>query len=232
MEDARDHTVHGRDVLLVLVLTAAVLFALRWLLAGLPRSLLTVFGLLALQSAVPMVVLYLFVIRRRGLSWTAVGLRPAAPRWYAAAVGLAFASLPLVLAVNAGMQALMGGTMRNPQLDVLAPFAASWNGLLMMLAMAGVVAPFVEEVVFRGLLFGWLRPRIGLVVAMIASALAFGAVHAIPALIPALTVQGLFFAWLYARSDSLWPSVVMHGTFNAVMSILLYAAVAAGVPLR
>jgi uncharacterized protein len=86
--------------------------------------------------------------------------------------------------------------------------------------------------VFRGLLFGWLWARFGLGLGTVASALAFAFAHGIPALAPALAVQGVALAWLYARSDSLWPAVVMHGTFNGLMSILLYLAIAAGVPLR
>jgi membrane protease YdiL (CAAX protease family) len=224
--------VRGRDLLIVLVLTVAILFALRMLLGGVPRTPPAVFALLTLQSAVPMTILYLLVIRRRGLTWRAIGLRPAQPRWYAAAVALAFLSLPVVMAVNAGVQALLGEPLRNPQLEMLAPAAFSWSALALMLAMAGVVVPIVEEIVFRGLVFGWLWRRFGFGLGMLASALVFAFAHGIPALAPALAVQGVALAWLYARSDSLWPAVVMHGTFNALMSILLYAAIAAGVPLR
>ena len=224
--------VHGRDLLIVLVLTVAILFVLRMLLGGVPRSPPAVFALLALQSAVPMTILYLLVIRRRGLSWRAIGLRRAGPSWYAIAVTLAFLSLPVVMAVNAGVQSLFGEPLRNPQLEMLAPAEFSWVALALMLAMAGVVVPIVEEIVFRGLVFGWLRTRFGMGLATIASALVFAFAHGIPAIAPALAVQGVALAWLYARSDSLWPAVVMHGTFNALMSILLYAAIAAGVPLR
>jgi uncharacterized protein len=224
--------VQGRDLLIVLVLTVAILFALRMLLGGVPRSPPAVFALLALQSAVPMTILYLLVIRRRGLSWRAVGLRPAGPLWYVVAVVLAFMSLPVVMAVNAGVQSLLGEPLRNPQLEMLAPAEFSWLALGLMLAMAGVVVPIVEEIVFRGLVFGWLRTRFGVALATVASALVFAFAHGIPAIAPALAVQGVALAWLYARSDSLWPAVVMHGTFNALMSILLYVALALGVPLR
>lgn len=231
-ESPAGDAVSGRDLLVVLLLTAVILFLLRMVLSEVPRSPPAVFALLALQSAVPMALLYLLVVRRRGLSWAALGLRPTQARWYTVALLLALASFPLVMVVNAGVQALLGEPLRNPQLEILAPAEFSWGALAVMLLMAGLVVPVVEEIVFRGLLFGWLRTRFGLAAGIALSALAFAFAHGIPVLAPALAVQGILLAWLYARSDSLWPGVVMHGTFNGLMSILLYAAIAAGVPLR
>ena len=103
--------------------------------------------------------------------------------------------------------------------------------MLTMLLMAGVVAPFAEELVFRGLLFPWLRARLGVPAAVLLSALFFATMHGALILIPALTVVGAAFAVIYQRSGSLWPAIVAHSVFNGIMIVALYALLAAGLTL-
>jgi len=100
-----------------------------------------------------------------------------------------------------------------------------------MLVMAGFIAPFGEELVFRGLLFPWLRSHFGVAWAAILSGLIFGMLHFVPILIPALSAVGIALALLYHRCGSLWPVIVAHGAFNAIMVIMVYAALAAGLDL-
>ena len=129
------------------------------------------------------------------------------------------------------MPRITGAEFHNPQLYAAAPNGFSWPALLSMLIMAGVVAPFGEELVFRGLLFPWLRGRLGVAAAAVLSGLVFALLHGALILIPALTAIGTALALLYHRCGSLWPVIVAHGAFNAIMVILLYAALAAGVEL-
>ena len=84
-----------------------------------------------------------------------------------------------------------------------------------LLAMAGL-APLVEEMVFRGLLYGWLAGRWGTLLAWIVSALAFAAAHIELAHIILVLPLGLWFGWLRRRTDSLWPSLVSHIVNNAI----------------
>jgi len=84
-----------------------------------------------------------------------------------------------------------------------------------LLAMA-VLAPLVEELVFRGLLYGWLAGRWGTIVAWIVSSLAFAAAHVEPAHAILVLPLGLWFGWLRRRTDSLWPSLVAHMVNNGL----------------
>ncbi len=90
-----------------------------------------------------------------------------------------------------------------------AMFAAS------LAVMAGL-APLVEELVFRGLLYGWLAGRWGTVAAWIVSSLAFAAAHVELAHVILVLPLGLLFGWLRRRTDSLWPSLVAHMANNCV----------------
>ncbi len=88
--------------------------------------------------------------------------------------------------------------------------------LLVALAVLAGLAPLVEELVFRGLLYGWLAGRWGTIVAWLVSSLAFAAAHAEPAHIILVLPLGLWFGWLRRRTDSIWPSLVAHMANNAL----------------
>ena len=88
--------------------------------------------------------------------------------------------------------------------------------LALSLLLLAVLAPLVEELVFRGLLYGWLTGRWGKNVGWIASSLAFAAAHMEPAHIILVLPLGLLFGWLRQRTDSLLPSLVAHIANNAL----------------
>jgi len=230
------------DLLLILIVTLGSVRLLVWLLVGLspvPGSvpepgdaLLAAMVVLLFQTAVILAMLRAVVIRKYGLSWADLGLRPAERHWYRRAVIIAVLLLPAVALVNGVLvPKLAEEPFRNPQLYAIAPAGFSWSAMLTMLVMAGVVAPFAEELVFRGLLFPWLRARLGVPAAVLLSALVFATLHGAAILVPALTVVGAAFAVIYQRCGSLWPAIVAHSVFNGIMIVLLYAALAAGVKL-
>lgn len=91
----------------------------------------------------------------------------------------------------------------------------------------GVLAPFAEEVTFRGLAVGGLMALAGwrFWPAVLLPALVFGLGHAAQgdnlmemAGVVAITAVGsIFFSWIYLRFDrNLWPAVVMHIGMNTV----------------
>lgn len=206
----------------MVALTVAVLYAVR-LMIGTPT--LTPLGLVALMllpALAPIIAVWIVVVRRRGVPWSDLGLRAASGRDLLLGAVLGLLSVPLAGVVNALVSSLTGGSFANPQIDVLAPTALSVPAMIGMLVLAAGVAPVVEEIVFRGVLYGWLRRFLSPALGIVLSALVFGAVHGIPQLIPALAVQGAILALVYERTRSLWPSIVLHGVFNAIMLGALY----------
>ena len=98
-------------------------------------------------------------------------------------------------------------------------------GMRLLLALLVVcVAPFVEELVFRGVLLSGLATRMPIGWAMLLSAIVFGCVH-LPDFkfawypVPALIILGLASAWLRVRTRSLWPSITLHATNNFIAAI-------------
>src|SRR3546814_20621174 len=83
-----------------------------------------------------------------------------------------------------------------------------------MLLLVGVLVPFIEEIIFRGLLFGWLRKHLRFLLAAPVVALLFAVAHQVWMLVPVLFFMGLVLAAATERSGSLWPTIILHGTFN------------------
>lgn len=222
-----------RDLLLLAVLVVVSVFALPLTITIVsPETELTALpmtvALLVSQSLLMLFFTWLVVLRRHGLGFADIGLRPTYSGWYRLAVGLGLLCMPVISIINVAWQDLLGEVMENPQMQALAPDGFSWTSLILMLALVGVLVPFIEEVIFRGVLLGWLLKRLRFAYAAPISAVIFSVAHGLPQLIPALAVMGLVLATVAWRSGSLWPSIVVHGVFNSAMTVSLYAGLAIG----
>jgi membrane protease YdiL (CAAX protease family) len=80
------------------------------------------------------------------------------------------------------------------------------------------VAPVVEELLFRGVGYSLLAP-FGRWTAILAVGIAFGLVHGLIAGLPLLALFGASLAWVRARTDSVFPGMLVHASFNAIALI-------------
>lgn len=91
--------------------------------------------------------------------------------------------------------------------------AFSWVGLA-MIPVAGMLAPLIEEVVFRGFMFGAWARRWGWLAGMLLTALAFGLFHPYAA---GAFVSSVIFTCLLRRTGSLWSPIVVHAIGNTLL---------------
>jgi len=69
---------------------------------------------------------------------------------------------------------------------------------------------------FRGFLFAGLMKKHGFLVSGFISSLVFAAVHIqIKTLFP-IFISGFFMAYLFKKSDSIWPPLILHALINGV----------------
>lgn len=123
------------------------------------------------------------------------------------------------------------GVQLQPQQVMLRLDTTGWTFFLTFFS-AAILAPFAEEVFFRGFLYGGLRARIGSIGAMVISTVFFTALHfSLDAFIPIL-VLGFCLAWLYERTGSLYPGIILHAANNAIAVIGLLIAQLLGVKLQ
>ena len=98
---------------------------------------------------------------------------------------------------------------------------SSFPKFLGMLALAGVLIPFVEEVLHRRVLFGFCRP-LGVWPALIATALIFSALHGFLHGFAVLFGLGAVFQWQYLCTGNLWTSTLTHMIFNTISLTLTF----------
>lgn len=89
-----------------------------------------------------------------------------------------------------------------------------------------IMAPLIEELLFRGVLFTFLKQRFGFKSGLILSALIFSLFHFSPSqglgnvtLLISLFILGGFLAFLYERQGSLLASIGLHMSFNTISAL-------------
>ena len=80
------------------------------------------------------------------------------------------------------------------------------------------VAPVVEELTYRGLGVSLFLPY-GTLLAIVATGVLFGASHGLVVALPVLAFFGIAVAWLRTRTRSVYPGMLLHGTFNGIALI-------------
>lgn len=90
-----------------------------------------------------------------------------------------------------------------------------------MLLVTAVMPALGEEILFRGLVFGSLRHRHGMKIAIAVSAIVFGIFHmSLVKLIPT-ALLGACFAYIVVKSGSIYVSMCLHFVNNAVSMLVL-----------
>ena len=87
---------------------------------------------------------------------------------------------------------------------------------LTALVVVGIVAPFTEEPLFRGLMQLGLMRRGHRWWAVVFTSLLFAVMHLSPGQIPPTFLIGLALGWICLRTRSLWPCILAHAVHNSV----------------
>jgi membrane protease YdiL (CAAX protease family) len=186
----------------------------------------------ALQAMVFIGVVRLMVVAPGALRWADMGLALDARRAVAALVGGAAYAVPLVLltTVVGGLAIrVLGQAPPSP-----LPPTGTATGLALHLVAGAVIAPFAEEIVFRGVaVTAWARSA-GPVAAIARSSVLFVAAHVLgiggdtfgqAAALAAVAAIGrlpvaIVLGWLYLRRGTIWASIGLHASFNAILIVL------------
>lgn len=89
---------------------------------------------------------------------------------------------------------------------------------------SSIWVPFFEELAFRGVLYGALRTRLGVMPSAAISAALFAGGHAYGLVgLASVFWSGLLWAAGYERSRSLWPPIIAHGIENLLATVSFVA---------
>ena len=166
-----------------------------------------------------MLGIYFIALRPHNLSWTEIGMRKFALKdWklvFLFSVALLIGAVILVF-----LTSFIGNTWENSKTEALQQ---NINLITIGIAFisAAIISPIYEEIFYRGFLYRWLRTRIGFIGALLLSSTIFMIVH-IPTynVMPVNFLSGFIFALAYERTNSIWPSIIIHGVTNGIMVVL------------
>ncbi len=135
---------------------------------------------------------------------------------------LTYLSLGVLLALTVlGISAVLPSP-RKPPLEELLKYPTS---AILFAALGVFVAPFVEEVIFRGFIYPVVERKLGRILAVLATALLFTTVHVGQLWgswsgIVLILLVGITLSTVRAKTDSLVPSFVIHLSYNSTICLL------------
>jgi membrane protease YdiL (CAAX protease family) len=184
-------------------------------------------GTLTLHGS--MLVVIMIFLRQHRISWRdAFGLTRK-DRWRSVGIAVMVGCIatPLVCllqGVSISVLTRVGWTPEEQAAVALVKHSTLWWKRAYLAFFAIMLAPVVEEFIFRGVLFPLLLRSGYRRTAWLGSSLAFALVHFNVATFLPLFVLALVLASLYETLDTLLAPIVVHALFNAANFILLIQA--------
>jgi membrane protease YdiL (CAAX protease family) len=194
------------------------------------------------QAVVYIGLIRLLVVDGGALSWKAMGIiRPRLPALGDMGLG-ALTALPVIVATIPVAAIITRFLPIAPESPL--PPAGDTPGFIVNLLAGAVVAPISEEIMFRGFATtAWMR-GMGRWRGVVRGALFFAVVHVLTISgIDASQAVGVALAafvgripvafalgWLFQRTGTIWASLGLHATFNAILLIIAEVAARGGIP--
>ncbi len=175
-------------------------------------------------------LLYLFAVvrmRHRGPFWHTIGWRRLHPRNMTptfATFTYVLGGVALAMAIQ--MASLLVGKKTTLPIEELFRDRRS---VLMLMVLGILVAPLVEETVFRGYIYPVVARRFGVFTGVLATGALFGMAHAVQlwggwGQIALLIIVGIVLTYVRARTGTVLASYFFHLGYNAILFVGFYFA--------
>lgn len=163
---------------------------------------------------------------RRHLNLAALGFVSSRPIWLGSAAIMAAAFFYLDGLAWEWLELDPDGSITKEVLSGIIVTPESWGWMLLLGATIGPAVAAAEELFFRGLVYRWLRERMTLAPALLLGGLVFAIPH-FYFLVPGglvgifmtgeIVILGALAAYLFERSGSLWPPILLHALNNLLV---------------
>lgn len=185
-------------------------------------------GLLVAIAGV-FVLVHLLLIRPGHLSWAGLGWKRVngSSLWLALCVlGWWLLGLSAPLVVSGVIGVVSSPAAPAPAGSETGGVAAQALGQPALVLALGFIAltflgPLAEEVLFRGVLYRYLRGYLRIWPAIMVQGVLFGVIHGVSVGLALLLVLGVGTGWLRQRFDSLIAPLALHAVNNGAVATLL-----------
>lgn len=93
----------------------------------------------------------------------------------------------------------------------------------LFILIPAIVAPILEEIIFRKIIFGTFYKRMNFFFAALLSALIFGFIHMEPVHILMYATMGFIFAFLYVKTKRIIVPILAHAGMNTAVVLAQYS---------
>lgn len=180
-------------------------------------------GILVFQWLMFLLPLIIFTARKYKLKWQHFGfVRVGILKTLGLVIGSYFLYIGITLIISL---ISIYNNIKIPgyqiQESVLPLFGTDILGLIVAGIAIVLLAPLIEEILFRGFLLRTLSNKIGVIWGSIVSALVFALLHVPWQSIIPIFILGLILNSIVIRSKSLWPAIGFHILNNSITFTIL-----------
>jgi uncharacterized protein len=141
--------------------------------------------------------------------------RTAAVKWSILGVFLAFAAQMVAGLIEVNLLGIDPGSENTESLVDIA------KALPLFIIVGGLIAPIMEEIIFRKIIFGSLYHKFNnFYIAAIVSSLIFAAIHFDFTHLLIYTAMGFTFAFLYVKTKRILVPIIAHAAMNSIVFLL------------
>ncbi len=133
--------------------------------------------------------------------------------WSIVGVFMAFSAQFIAVAIEMEVFGIKPGSENTKQImDISRNFP-------IFILIPAILAPILEEIIFRKIIFGSLYKRTNFLIAALGSAFIFGIIHGEPEHILIYASMGLVFAFLYVQTKRIMVPIIVHMAMNSITVI-------------
>ena len=175
-------------------------------------------------SLITVLILIRNRLKKIGASWADVGFRRSPFKksvlyilaYYGALIALVVGVAIVAVTIGTSMDSSSGDSGRHAG-DAIA------GGFWISIAVSVIIAPIIEEILFRGVLFPALSQKYKPFASILITTLIFAAAHIDPARIILILTLGVYLGYMRYQLGSIYPGIVLHMSWNLFATIALTA---------